>query len=108
VERDTALVPELGAVGLLGDQLLVQPRGGLSVLTQQVDFGHRLRHQATILAALQGEGVFLERLVVVALLPEGQTQVEMGQGATGNRRRLRIGHRRFDSAFERQVRLGAA
>ena len=94
VQRHAALVPQLRAVGMLLHQLLVQARGGRAVLAQQVHLGHRLRDETTVFAVLQRELVFLERLGVVALLPEGQTEVEMGQGAAGNGRGLRLGGRR--------------
>ncbi len=108
VQRHAPFIPQLRTVGLRGHRLVVETGGGGTILPQQVHFGHGLRDQAAVLAVLQRELVLLERLRVVALLPEGQAQVEMREGAAGNRRGFRFSGRRLAAALEGQVRLGAA
>src|SRR5213079_3738973 len=46
---------------------------------QEVELRHRLERQAPVLAALQRQPVFLQRLVVVALLAERESEVVVGE-----------------------------
>jgi len=53
--------------------------------------GHRLQHQASVLAAVERQPVLAQRLDVVALLAEGEAEVVMRQRAP--RGDLRLGLR---------------
>ena len=77
MQRDAALVPELRARGLVAKRLVVHGHGLLHVARQQVHLGHRLTHEVALLAALEGDPVFLERVLIVPLLPEGHAEVEV-------------------------------
>src|SRR5438034_11833597 len=46
---------------------------------QEVELRHRLERQAPVLAALQRQPIFLQRLVVVALLAERESEVVVGE-----------------------------
>ena len=52
---------------------------GGQLAAQQVDLGHRLEGHPAVFAAVQRQPVLGERLLVQALLPEGQSQVVVGQ-----------------------------
>src|SRR2546426_5705438 len=49
------------------------------VALQEVELRHRLERQPPVLAALQRQPVFLQRLVVVALLAERESEVVVGE-----------------------------
>jgi len=85
VQADGALVPELRGVGELLHQAVVELERGGQVVADQVHLGHRLQHQAAVLAAVEGEAVFAQRLDVVPLLAEGEAEVEV-------REQLPLGH----------------
>src|SRR5947207_8260678 len=79
VQRYTTLVPELRAVRLRSQQLLIQLEGGLRVLAKDVHLGHRLQHEVLVFALLQRETVFAQCFHEVALLPEGEAQIVSSQ-----------------------------
>ncbi len=116
VQRDPALVPQLGRVRELLQQTVVQLHGGRRVLAQQVHLGHGLQDQRAILAAVERQAILAQRLGQVALLPEGKPEVVVGERPVfdhfhrvGEAPRLaRLAHplvRARVEAFERQVRV---
>ena len=96
------------------DQRLVQLERVTDVALEEVNFGHRLADEAGVLAPFDREAVFAQRLRVVALLPEREAEIVVGQlTAFGDFRRRRVLQPllgRFALGpipFQRQVRLGA-
>ena len=96
------------------DQRLVQLERVAEVALQEVNLRHRLADEAAVLAALDREAVFTQRLRVVALLPEREAEIVMRElGALGDLGRRHVpqpllGRLAFGAvALERQVRLGA-
>src|SRR5690348_18334900 len=75
MERDTPLVPQLGTVRLRLEQLLIQLQRRFGILAQNVDLGHRLEHEVLVLALLEGEAIFAQRLREISLLPEGESEI---------------------------------
>src|SRR5438445_94525 len=53
VQHDAPLVPQLGRVGDLPEQRLVQLQGGGEVVLEEVDLAHRLQREAAVFAALE-------------------------------------------------------
>src|ERR1051325_3371057 len=79
VQHDSTLVPQLGRVGHLAQQRVVQLERRGEVVLQQVHLRHRLQRQPPVLAPLQRQAILPQRLVVVALLPEGEPEVVVRQ-----------------------------
>ncbi len=114
MQHHAALVPELGRIGDIVDQRLVQLERVAEVALQEVNLGHRLADKAAVLATLDREAVFAQRLGVVALLPEREAEIEMREfGALGDLGKRHVpqsllGRLPFGAiALQRQVRLGA-
>ena len=76
-----ALVPQLGRVGELAHQGVVELERRGQLAAQQVHLGHGLQGQPPVLARVQRQPVLAQRLLVQALLPEGQAQVVVRQRA---------------------------
>ncbi len=66
---------------MISQQHVVRRHGARDVAPQQVHFGDRLLDEAALFAACERELVLAQRLGVVALLPEGEAQVEVRQRA---------------------------
>jgi hypothetical protein len=52
-----------------------------------VKLGHSLEIEPAILSCIQGELVFPERIVVIALLPQSQAEIVVREESAGNRLR---------------------
>ena len=89
VQRHTALAPELGRILLREQDLVVQLDRRRRILLEQMHLGHRLPNEILILVTVEREPVFLQRLGVVALLPEGEAEIVVREVAV--RRQLERG-----------------
>ena len=87
MEAHAALVPELGRIGYVAEQPVVQLERRAELAAEQVHLGHRLESEPAILAGVEREPVLAQRFVVVALLPEREPEVEVGEGRALDRLR---------------------
>ncbi len=111
LQTDPALIPQLGRLGVLGDQRRVQLERSRDITPQQMHFGHGLAHQAGIFAGVERQLVLPQRLDVVALLPEREPQIVVGERSTladpGPRHLMRLRGVQAAIAIEREIALGA-
>ncbi len=77
MQRHTELAPDLGARVLGLQHALVELDRLRRLAHEQVHLGHRLEHERAVFTALQRELVLAKRFGVVALLPEGEAEVEV-------------------------------
>jgi hypothetical protein len=79
VEADPALIPELGRVAVVAHQAVVQLQGRSQLPAEQVNLGHGLQVEPSVLSRLERQPVLPQRLVVIALLPEREAEIEVGE-----------------------------
>ena len=84
METHPPLVPQLGRVGVLGHERVVEAQGRADIPTQQMDLRHGLQVEAAILAFIEALLILAERVVVIALLPERDAEIVMGERSALN------------------------
>src|SRR6188768_1997363 len=84
MKTDGTLVPELGRFCVLFHQLVVELQRGREIATQDVNLGHGLEVEPAVLASVERELVLPQRIVIVALLPQRQSQVVVSQKRAGD------------------------
>ena len=89
VQSDAALVPQLRARRLSKKQIVVERQRILRVTHEQVDLGHRLEHEIALFSALERDAVLAQRLGVVALAAECESEVVAGELTLAGHLKLR-------------------
>ena len=110
VQRDAALVPELGAVRLPAEEIVVQRQRFAGLAHQQVHLRHRLQHEIAILAAIESDAVLAHRLGVVSLAAERETEVVVRELPLDRHLQLALGRRAVAAGpllLDREVRVRA-
>ncbi len=110
VQRDAALVPQLGAVRLPVEEIVVQRDGFAGLAKQEVHLRHGLKHEIAILAAIEGDAVLAHRFGVVSLAAEREAEVVVGELALDRHLELTLRRRAVAARpllLEREVRVGA-